>query len=266
MSLDAPIFQEKKVGSTWEPFDKYRCSAWSNTIFKPTYTCFIMSTPLFIQPPWPLTRSFKQRAPWWDYTQSATYGITLSSYRQRMVFGHEEEGAFFLSPVGEALMWFWRTLPDHTFMDLELLGVEVTSNALHAVLRITRPVGYEVSVSPVVAEGETVQFSSLAPKAGSLGHIIRGYKAAVTRSVRELGWWGPEEPLWQARYGDYIIRNEEEQAYYTALLLERSGGMVHSATTLERWPRPNWVTSLEEIQAHRRAARLTAQTEYSAAG
>ncbi|HMB90162.1 MAG TPA: hypothetical protein VKP65_04900 [Rhodothermales bacterium] len=47
--------------------------------------------------------------------------------------------------------------------------------------------------------------SHIAPDAGSLGVIIRSYKAAVTRWARQNGY---ANFAWQPRFYDHIIRNE----------------------------------------------------------
>ena len=45
--------------------------------------------------------------------------------------------------------------------------------------------------------------------AASLGSIVASYKAAVTRTANRTMRHGPR-PLWQTRYHDHIIRNEDE--------------------------------------------------------
>jgi putative transposase len=42
----------------------------------------------------------------------------------------------------------------------------------------------------------------------SLGAIVRGFKAAVTRRINRLPD-APDHPVWQRNYYEHIIRNEE---------------------------------------------------------
>lgn len=44
----------------------------------------------------------------------------------------------------------------------------------------------------------------------TLGHVIGAYKSGVTRMARKSGAIGKYDTLWQARFHDYIIRNERE--------------------------------------------------------
>lgn len=56
-----------------------------------------------------------------------------------------------------------------------------------------------------VACNVSTDAARISPRAGSLGAIVRSYKAAVCRRCRLLGF---EEFAWQARYYDHIIRSE----------------------------------------------------------
>jgi len=47
--------------------------------------------------------------------------------------------------------------------------------------------------------------SGISPKPDSISTIIRSYKSAVTKHARRLGY----EFMWQTRFHDHIIRNEE---------------------------------------------------------
>ncbi len=43
--------------------------------------------------------------------------------------------------------------------------------------------------------------------AGSLPVVVRNFKGAVTRRMRERGF---DEPVWQRNYHERVIRNERE--------------------------------------------------------
>jgi hypothetical protein len=69
--------------------------------------------------------------------------------------------------------------------------------------------------------------SKLYCPAHSLGAIIRGYKGAVTKKIREIldpnGEYRIKEKIWQRDYYDKIIRNQREYDTYTRYIRETPG-------------------------------------------
>lgn len=230
-----------------------------------------MKTALCTTAPWTITRHHKQRAPWWDYSQNGTYGVTFCTHNDRPLFGQWQGGELKLSAIGQAALWFWRTLPEHTFMNVTLHGIELTPQHLHAIITLERPADYDIPEQPIrYTEDGQVHFSSFAPKLGSLSQMVRSFKGAVTRSAHQMGWLPEAERVWQGRYYDHIMMSEEERAYYEELLLESQQGATWSSASLQGLEAPQWLPAWEALRAARAAARLAAeaaigQTEYNAA-
>ncbi len=63
------------------------------------------------------------------------------------------------------------------------------------------------NVSTASACSVSTAMKNISPKKGSLAVIIRSFKSAVTKKVREAGY---NNFSWQPRYFDRIIRNEKE--------------------------------------------------------
>lgn len=149
----------------------------------------------------------------YDYRQNGAYFITICTHRRRYLFGQVVDDAMRLSAIGELAEAAWTTIPDH-FPFMELDAFAVMPNHVHGLVVIT-------SDSSSEYERRTRYISSLQPgsspkeqrangaTAGSLGVIVASYKAAVTRAVnRTID--KPPRPLWQERYYDHVVRNEEE--------------------------------------------------------
>lgn len=54
-------------------------------------------------------------------------------------------------------------------------------------------------------------FAKIRLKKGSLPQILRSFKAVVTKRVRALELLEPQQPLWQSRYYDRVVRDEREK-------------------------------------------------------
>jgi hypothetical protein len=57
-------------------------------------------------------------------------------------------------------------------------------------------------------------FSRISPKKGTLGVIVRTFKAAVTSIARQRGF-DPSESIWQRNYYDHIIRSDVSHFFIT---------------------------------------------------
>lgn len=130
----------------------------------------------------------------YDYSQAGAYFVTLCCYQRLPFFGQIVDGVVNLSPTGEIAAECWLALPEH-FPSVDLDAWVIMPNHMHGIIiRDDLLVGtrYSASASPL-----------------SLGAIINTYKGAVTRAER-LCCNEPELRLWQTRYHDHIIRNEQD--------------------------------------------------------
>jgi len=103
--------------------------------------------------------------------------------------------------VGDILEAVWRQIPEHFAAATDLFVV--MPNHVHGIVWIgdaDQPVGVQ-HAGPLQAQGRFVS-------PGSLGAIVRSFKAATTRELhlREL----IDGPVWQRNYWDRVVRNEDE--------------------------------------------------------
>ena len=133
----------------------------------------------------------------YDYSQSGAYFVTMVTFRRECLFGEIQNERMRLSDMGQIADENWRAIPEH-FPQVELGAYMVMPNHVHGII-IIQPVGAQY-IAPLQTQPPHV-------KPGSVGSIIRTYKAAVTRRIqKELNGGN----IWQRNYYEHIIRNDEE--------------------------------------------------------
>jgi putative transposase len=142
----------------------------------------------------------------YDYTQDGAYFVTVCTHERRCLFGHVVDGAMVLNTWGHIMADEWeRTAIVRPGVMLD--AFVVMPNHAHAVIVIMGGVDDAVGaqcIAPLPKHGMTP--NNVAPD--SLGAIVRGFKAAVTRRINRLPD-APDHPVWQRNYYEHIIRNEE---------------------------------------------------------
>ncbi len=106
-----------------------------------------------------------------------------------------------LNPISEIADRCWKELPEH-FRNIELDQFVVMPNHVHGIVIITHHPGRDVRTNIPTDN----YYSRISPRRGSLGVIIRSYKATVTALCRRNGF---HDFVWQRGYYDHIIRNEK---------------------------------------------------------
>ena len=142
----------------------------------------------------------------YDYTQDGAYFVTICTHERRCLFGHMVDGAMVLNTWGHIVADEWeRTAIVRPGIALD--AFVVMSNHVHGVIVIVDGVDDTVGaqcIAPLPTHGMTP--NNVAPN--SLGAIVRGFKAAVTRRINRLPD-APDHPVWQRNYYEHIIRTEE---------------------------------------------------------
>ena len=133
----------------------------------------------------------------WDYTSPGWYFVTICTRNRQPFFGHITNGVMHLSPIGKIADQYWREIPNHTAGHVSLDAHVVMPDHVHGIIVIHNR----------VIEASQRDVSTISPRAGSLGAIIRSYKAAVTRWCRRNGYTAF---AWQPRYYDHIIRKKDD--------------------------------------------------------
>jgi len=124
----------------------------------------------------------------YDYSKEGAYFITICTHERKHYFGEIHEGVMSLSTIGDIAYHHWLRTPEY-FPSVELSDYVVMPNHVHLIVYL-----WETD-----------------SKKPTIGNVIGSYKAGVTRRVRrELSF---DDILWQGRFHDHIIRNEENLNY-----------------------------------------------------
>lgn len=135
--------------------------------------------------PYPQRKS--PRLPGYDYSQSATYFITICTGQRQHLFGEIRDGVMVLNTAGEVAAACWLSIPEH-YPAVTLDAFVVMPNHTHGI---------------VFLQGEQTSFKTI------LGQVVNAYKGAVTARIRTQQQLG-DLIIWQSRYHDHIIRDEAD--------------------------------------------------------
>jgi putative transposase len=160
-----------------------------------------------------------------DYSQAASYFVTICTHERKPILGSVLAGKVILTAAGEAVKATWIRLPDR-FPSVVLHEFVVMPNHLHGILTITHPIRPKkagaASSAPTEKTGDgteqmgtarsgSAQIEDVTGERGgtgvSLGKIVRAFKSLsgieVNRILRRSGG-----PVWQRNYFEHIVRGE----------------------------------------------------------
>jgi len=144
------------------------------------------------------------RLPGWDYRHAGWYFITICTKDRETFFGDVVDDAMRLSPLGEVAQQFWLEIPAH-IPPVTIDVFVVMPNHIHGILAIVETLHATSLQASSTTSLQPQALSAMSPKAGSLGAVIRSYKAAVTNWAKQNTF---DDFAWQPRYWDHVIRNE----------------------------------------------------------
>ncbi len=154
-----------------------------------------------------IRRRHSTRMKGYDYSLAGAYFVTIATYQRICIFGEVFNSAIRLNPYGNIAFEQWIRLAKR-FRQSDFSTFVIMPNHLHGIICIARGAGEE-------SHTDDVQITPLRPYLvpnvipGSLGAIVRAYKAAVTYRINAMrGFTNP--PVWQRNYYDHIIRNEKD--------------------------------------------------------
>ena len=129
-----------------------------------------------------------------DYTSTGAYFVTICVQEKRTVFGIVSGDSVILSSMGKKVEEFWLSIPDH-FPNVSLDEYVIMPNHIHGIILMRN----ESS-----SEQQEKAFQKV--PVGSLSSIIRSFKAAVTRSLKQNG---VSNFQWQRGFYEHVIRSEK---------------------------------------------------------
>jgi len=138
----------------------------------------------------------------YDYASPGIYFVTICTAARRCCFDDPA-----LRTIAEQQ---WRSL-EHRFDHVTLDTWIVMPNHIHGLIQLDRPAAATSGPPATHDTGLTRSPTSLRINVvpGSLGAIMRAYKAAVSRRAARLKD-PPELPIWQRGYWERVVRNQAE--------------------------------------------------------
>ena len=144
-------------------------------------------------------RTTSKRLQNWDYGWAGAYFITICTKNMVNYFGEIVDGQMKLSPIGVIADILWHEIKNHA-KNVRLGEFVVMPNHIHGIL-ILDGGGRDVDVQQQPGQQ---RFQNQGKN--TVSSIIGGYKSAVTKHARRLGF----EFAWQPSFWDHVIRNEGE--------------------------------------------------------
>ncbi|NJD59097.1 MAG: hypothetical protein C3F13_03900 [Anaerolineales bacterium] len=148
----------------------------------------------------------------YDYSMEGAYFVTITTFQRKCLFSEVVNGEIRLSSYGLIAHEQWNRLQKR-FPPSEFTTFVIMPNHMHGIIHLVRGAG---QVSKMGHE----KIPSLRPYSdhnvtpGSLGAIVKAYKASVTYRINAIrGYTNP--PVWQRNYYEHIIRNEREYKQIT---------------------------------------------------
>ncbi len=145
----------------------------------------------------------------YDYRQVGAYFVTICTVKRLALFGGIVDGAMNLSPLGQIAVEELLSIPTH-WQSVHLDACVVMPNHVHAILVLDIPEDPDAKNGvPTNHLVGTAFMPSAAPDTMPLlGTVVGAYKAGVTRRARSVNLVDDDQPIWQTRYHDHIIRDE----------------------------------------------------------
>lgn len=149
-----------------------------------------------------------RRLPGWVYRNPGYYFVTIVTKDRIPYFGYVLDDEMYLSDAGIIAQNLWESIPSH-FSHAMLDYFVIMPNHIHGIIILSNTSEQPVS-SVMTLHATSLQEKSMgdiSPKRGSLSTIIRSYKSAVTRQLRQEGL---DDFAWLSRFHDHIIRVDVE--------------------------------------------------------
>ncbi len=133
-----------------------------------------------------------------DYATHGAYFITLVTHERRELFGRITEDEMLLNAAGRVVTEEWLRSRE-VRSNVEIDEFVVMPNHFHGIVFLLQ------DDQGILRNAPTRSFGS--SMTGSLPVVIRNFKGAVTRRIREHG---SVAPVWQRNYYERVIRSERE--------------------------------------------------------
>jgi len=127
----------------------------------------------------------------WDYSRYGYYFVTICIKDKHCFFGNIMDNKMQLSEIGEIVAEEWQNT-ERVRDNVKLDEWVIMPNHLHGI---------------IIIENDEETHSVRLYRKDNLSNVIRGFKSATIRNVHKRGF---KDFVWQSRFYDHIIRNEQE--------------------------------------------------------
>ena len=174
------------------------------------------------------------RLPGWDYSWNGYYFVTVCIQDHFPLLGVVENGEMKLNQFGQIVHDCWHDLPNH-YCNIVLDAFCVMPNHVHGIVIINNELlnegPVETGLRPVCEmsfqinkERKGFVETGLRPvsttnKRHSLFEIMRAFKSFSARRINEKRQTSGL-PVWQSRFHDHIIRNDDSLAQIRQYIIE----------------------------------------------
>ncbi|WP_440617030.1 transposase [Cysteiniphilum sp. 6C5] len=148
----------------------------------------------------------------YDYAQKGAYFVTICTHDKACIFGEIVDDKMMLNEMGTIVYNEWlntSALRSNIHCDVFV----VMPNHIHGIIVINesgQPQGRMQSYGRMqYAPTEGMLQAKLQSPSQTLGAIVRGFKAAVTKQINALKQVSGEN-IWQRNYYEHIIRDEND--------------------------------------------------------
>lgn len=162
--------------------------------------------------PYPHRRSVRLRG--FDYASNGATSVTICTHHRECLFGEIVQGSVALSDIGKLVSDTWKEIPNR-FPSAFLDTFVVMPNHLHGILLIDH---WRTGTTCRAPTTEAYQH----PVSGSISTIVRSFKAAVTKRVRERSS-NPFAVVFQRGFHENVMTSREEHTNIRKYILSNPG-------------------------------------------
>lgn len=150
----------------------------------------------------------------YDYSQAGIYFVTICVKNRECLFGEIKNEEMILNKLGRIVEKEWKKTPEKR-KNVGLDEFIIMPNHLHGIIIINyKIVGIDCNQS----------LHKYGPQSNNLFAIIRGFKGSVTNQINLLSKNYSGGSIWQSRFYDHIIRNENSLEKIRSYIYNNPGG------------------------------------------
>lgn len=136
----------------------------------------------------------------YDYSTTGFYFITICTWKHLCLFGKIEKDRMIINKSGEITEKEWYRTGELR-ANIKLHEFIIMPNHMHGIIEITNN-------RDTTRRGTACRARFAKPQQGTISTMIRSYKSAVTKQIRDQSN-DRKLKIWQRNYYEHIIRNEE---------------------------------------------------------